>query len=91
MDGPRDCHTEWSNSDRQREISYDIGFFFQNKKIRMNLFTKQEQTHRLKEQTYGYQGIWLEGKSRLGVWDWHVHTAIFKIDNQQGPTIKINK
>ena len=26
-------------------------------------------------------------KSRLGVWDWHVHTAIFKIDNQQGPTV----
>ena len=26
------------------------------------------------------------GKDRLGVWDWQVHTAIFKIDNQQGPT-----
>ena len=24
---------------------------------------------------------------RLGVWDRHVHTAIFKIDNQQGPTV----
>ena len=22
------------------------------------------------------------------VWDWHVRTAIFKIDNQQGPTVK---
>ena len=26
------------------------------------------------------------GRDRLRVWDWHVHTAIFKIDNQQGPT-----
>ena len=24
--------------------------------IQMNLFTKQKQTHRLKEQTYGYRG-----------------------------------
>ena len=23
------------------------------------------------------------GRDRWGVWDWHVHTAIFKIDNQQ--------
>ena len=28
------------------------------------------------------------GRDRLGVWDWHVHTAIFKIDNQQGPTVQ---
>ena len=28
------------------------------------------------------------GKIRLGVWDWYVDTAIFKIDNQQGPTVK---
>ena len=24
---------------------------------------------------------------RDGVWDGHVRTAIFKIDNQQGPTV----
>ena len=29
-----------------------------------------------------------EEGDRLGVWDWHVHTAIFKTDNQQGPTVK---
>ena len=27
------------------------------KKIQMNSFSKQKQTHRLKEQTYGYQGV----------------------------------
>ena len=26
--------------------------------------------------------------NRLGVWDWHVHTAIFKTDNQQGPAVE---
>ena len=52
----------------------------------MNLFTKQKQTHRLTEQTYDYQGR-REG-DRLGIWDGHVHTAIFKMDNQQGPTVQ---
>ena len=31
----------------------------------MNLFTKQKQTNRLREQIYGYAGE--EGKDRLGV------------------------
>ena len=26
MDGPRDCHTKWSKSDREREMSYDIHY-----------------------------------------------------------------
>ena len=55
--------------------------------IQMNLFTKQKQTHRLREQTYGHQRVRVEGRDRLGVLDWHVHTAIFKMDNQQGPTV----
>ena len=28
-----------------------------------------------------------EGRDKLGVWDCHIHTTIFKIDNQQGPTV----
>ena len=37
--------------------------------------------------------LWLSvgeggGRDRLGVWDWHVHIAIFKIDNQQGSTVE---
>ena len=30
----------------------------------------------------------VRGSDRLGVWDRHVHTAAFKIDNQQGPTVQ---
>ena len=56
--------------------------------IQMNLFTKQKQTQRLREWTCGYQWGRVEGKNRLGVWNWYVHTAIFKIDNQQGPAVK---
>ena len=51
MDGPGDYHTKWSKSDRERQISYDM----QNlkKMIQMNLFTRQKQTHRLREWIYG--------------------------------------
>ena len=41
--------------------------------IQMNLFTKQKETHRLREQIYGCL---------------MVHTAIFKMDNQQGPSVQ---
>ena len=30
--GPRDCHTEWSKSDRERQISYDIAYMWNLKK-----------------------------------------------------------
>ena len=29
---------------------------------------------------------WVGRRARVGDWDWHVHTAIYKADNQQGPT-----
>ena len=31
------------------------------------------------------------GQERLRVWDWYVHTAVFKIVKQQEPTVKIDK
>ena len=48
----------------------------------MNLFTKQNETHRHRKQTYSYQG---EGRRRdkLGGWDQQIHTAMYKIGNQK--------
>ena len=49
----------------------------------MNSLTKQKETHKLRRGTYGCQ---VEGIVR----DFekvHVHTAIFKMDNQQGPIV----
>ena len=48
----------------------------------MSLFTKQKETHRLGKQTVVGRG---DGRKRQGVWDGQVHTAIFKMHNQQGP------
>ena len=48
----------------------------------MNLFTEQKQTHRHREQPYGYQRAkcgWEISKYKL--------LYIYKIDKQQGPSI----
>ena len=38
MDRPRDCHTKWSKSDGERQISYHIAYMQNLKKmIQMNL------------------------------------------------------
>ena len=42
---------------------------------------------RFGEQTYGYQGGKTGRRNSYGICDQHVHTALFKMDNQQGPTI----
>ena len=55
--------------------------------IQMKLSTKQEQTHRLWKQTYGYQRGKVAGRDNLGVWDYHISSTIYIIDNQQGPTV----
>ena len=50
MDGPRDDHTKRSKSEGERQISYDIAYMQNLKKmIQIKLFTKQKQTHRLRE------------------------------------------
>ena len=44
------CHTKWSKSDRERQESYDIIYMWNLKYDKMNLFTKQKQTHRHRKQ-----------------------------------------
>ena len=42
------------------------------------------QTYRMNLWLQGEAG---EGRDTQGVWDGHVHTAMFKMDSQQGPTV----
>ena len=42
MDGPRDCHTKWSKSDRERQISTYCLYVESKNMAQMNLFTKQQ-------------------------------------------------
>ena len=56
-----------------------------------NELTKQKETHRLREQTYGCQRGIMGGRESQGVWDRHVYTAIFKMDYQQGPPVQFTE
>ena len=60
MDASGDYHTKGSQKKTNtNEIAYMQNLF--KKIIQMNLFTKQKQTQRLREQTYGSQGVKVVG------------------------------
>ena len=48
---PRNYYTEWSQT--KTNIIYHL--YVESKKIQMNLFMKQKQTHLHRKQTYDYQ------------------------------------
>ena len=85
MERPRDYHTKWSKSDRERQISYDIAYMPNLKKwYKWTYLQNRNRFTDLENKLMVTGGV---GRDRLGVWDWHVHTTIFKIDNPQGPTV----
>ena len=82
-------NTKWSKPDRERQISYDIPYMRNLKKNDTNelIYKTETDSQALR------MNLWLPGgkgqrRDRCGGWDWHVYTAIFKTDNQQGPTVK---
>ena len=90
MDGPRDCHTEWNKSDREREMSYDIPYMWNLKRNDTKKLTyKTKETHRLREWNYGCPWLKAGGTDSWGVWDGYVQAARFKMDNQERrPTVQ---
>ena len=46
---------------------------------KVNLFTKQKQTHRLQKQTWLLKAT-VAGRDGLRIWDWHMHTIIYEMD-----------
>ena len=88
MDGSRECHTEKNKSDRE-ETPYDVPYMWNLKGTDINELTYKTETYLETSE----RSLWLLGRrmgerDNYGVWDGHVHTAIFKMDNQQGPTVQ---
>ena len=57
----------------------------------MNLFTKQNRLTDLEKELMVARrlGGWrMERRDSQGVWDGHVHTAILKMDDQEGPAVQ---
>ena len=52
--------------------------------ILKDLLIKHKETHKHREQSHGHQRVKGEERDKLGVWDWHIHSARYNIDNQQG-------
>ena len=67
----------------QRQISYDIAYMLNLKK--WYKWTYLQNRNRLTD--LENELMVTRGKGGGVVWNWHVHTAVFKIDNQQGPTV----
>ena len=57
----------------------------------MNLSMKQKQTHRYREQNCGCKGKGKWRRDKLGVWDQHMQTVIYRMDKYQGPTVQHRK
>ena len=84
----RDCHTEWSKSDRKRQI-YDIAYtWILKKKNGTNESVYLQNRSRATDAEIKLKVT--RGKAsrdKLEDWDWHIHITIFKIDNNSGPTL----
>ena len=61
MNGPRECHTAWSESHREGEMLFDIPYMCNLKRNDTNSLTKQKETHRLRKWIYGYWSGGQEG------------------------------
>ena len=86
MDGPRDCHTEWSKSEREKQILYINAYMWNLEKLYKWSYLRSGNTDTDVENkcmdTKG-EGEWDE----LGDWDWHIYTTMYKIDNKWEPTV----
>ena len=76
MNGPRECHTEWSKSGREGEISYDTPHMYNLQSNDTNELIKQKEVRRFRILICS---CWGEGQ--LGSLDGHAHTVTFKMYN----------
>ena len=62
MDGPRDYHTKWSKSDRERQIPYDITYMW-NLKYDANepIYETETDSQTLRTDLWLPRGRWSEG------------------------------
>ena len=86
MDGPRDCHTEWSKSEREKQISYINAYMWNVEKWYRwtGLQGRNRDTHvenKRMDTKRGKRGGGWWWWDELGNWDWHIHTNMHKIDN----------
>ena len=76
------------SEDRERQTSYEITYMWNLKKrIQMNLFARQKQTHKLWKQIYGYQREQTGWRDGLRVWERHMYTVVYRMVGQWRPDV----
>ena len=70
MDGPRDCHTEWNKSDRERQISYDMTYMWNLRKwYKWTYLQNRNRLTDIESNLMVTKGEKLGGGDKLGMWD----------------------
>ena len=57
-----------SKVSQAQKDKYDIAYMWNKKRVQMNLSTKQKQSYRYRQQTYGYQRGNVSVINKLGIW-----------------------
>ena len=71
MDGPRDYHTKWSKSEKERQIPYDIAYMWNLKYDTNELIYETEEDSQTERADCGCQG----GEGGGGGMDWELAGA----------------
>ena len=69
MDGPRDYHTKWSKSERERQIPYDTTYMWNLKYDTNELIYETETDSDIEDRRVVAKGEDGWGREGLGVWD----------------------
>ena len=83
MDGPG--YYKLNKVRRERQISYHL--HVESKNDTNELIHKAETDSQTEGMNLQLPGGRVVGRDGLGAWDRNAHSAVFKIDNQQGPTV----
>jgi len=79
MAGPRDYHTEWSESDRETQITWYHSYVESKNGYKWTHLQDRNRDTNV-ENKHVYQGLrW--GRDILEDRDWHIYTAIYRIYN----------
>ena len=79
--------SEESHTEKERYPMAALTCRLQREMIQVNLRTKQKQAHRPENELTVPRGKG-GGRDSRGVWDGHGHTAVFNMENQQGPAVQ---
>ena len=83
MGGPRDCHTGWNKSERERKKSYDTAYIWtlKNKWYKWTYLQNRNRVIDVENKLMVTGGKVVVGRDKLGDCDWHIYTIIYKIGN----------